>query len=142
MQSKGYEAYKYVMADTSYLYLGAKYSYQEIIENEEVPFKVKAIMERYILTSGMDKDTTLESHFYYLSPSSFEYQTYLQVKARVKVNRLKEKRGLFGKKKKVYVTEMMPVKELAKMDAKQKEKEGIFIQEVAFSKFALMSFVV
>ena len=58
MQSKGYEAYKYVMADTSYLYLGAKYSYQEIIENEEVPFKVKAIMERYILTSGMDKDTT------------------------------------------------------------------------------------
>ena len=90
----------------------------------------------------MDKDTTLESHLYYLSPSSFEYQTYLQIKARVKVNRLKVRRTLFGKKKQVYVTEMMPVKELAKMDVKQKEKEGIYIQEVAFSKFALMSFVV
>jgi len=49
MAKQYYEDYKYVMMDTAFLYLGAKYSYGEIFENDEVPFKFRTIVERYIV---------------------------------------------------------------------------------------------
>ena len=43
MMKQSYEDYKYVMLDTAFLYLGAKYNYGEIIENEDIPFKFRAV---------------------------------------------------------------------------------------------------
>ena len=45
-----YEDYKYVMQDAGNLYIGAKYSYEELLEQEMIPFKLKTILIRYVLT--------------------------------------------------------------------------------------------
>ena len=37
-----YEDFKYVMQDTGSIFLGARYSYRELLEAEAVPFKLKA----------------------------------------------------------------------------------------------------
>ena len=79
MMKQSYEDYKYVMLDTAFLYLGAKYNYGEIIENEDIPFKFRAIIEHYILPE-MDAETTLESHFYFMEKKEFSYKTYQQLK--------------------------------------------------------------
>ena len=49
MEKKTYEDYKYSMQDTSRLYVGAKYTFREPLDEDEITFKFRMIMERYIL---------------------------------------------------------------------------------------------
>lgn len=131
--------FKYYMQDTGRLYFGARYNYRELIEHEMVPFKIKSIIEHYIM-KDTDVETSLESHFYYMTEDAFSYRTYIQLKARVKVCILTEKKTLFGKKKMVYQDRVIPLKEFAEMSLAQKKKNGVKIQEIVISKLAMMSF--
>lgn len=139
MTKQTYEDYKYVMLDTAFLYLGAKYSYGELLDNQDVPFKLRTIVERYILPD-MDADTTLESHFYYMKEKDFSCRTYLQLKAKVKCNVLTEKKGLLGKRGTRYATKVFPLAELVKMPPQEKERQGLFVQEIILNKLAMMTF--
>jgi hypothetical protein len=141
MKKQVYEDYKYVMMDTGYLYIGAKYTYGELMELDTVPFKFMTVVERYILPD-MNPDTTIESHLYYLQAADFTCRTLQQLKAKVKVNRLTVKKKLFGKKESVYQTEIMSLQDFVKMSPDEKERAGIFIQELMISKLGLMSFMV
>lgn len=143
MAKQFYEDYKYVMTDTGFLYLGTKYSYGEIFENDEVPFKFRTIVERYLIPE-IGVDTTLESDLYYMQEKDFTYRTFMQLKAKVKVSRLVTKKPFLGlgKAEKRYETVMIPLAEFAKMTKEEKEQQGIFIQELVINKLALMSFAV
>lgn len=132
--------YKYTMADYSNIYLGGKFSYREVIEHPDVNFKIKAIIERYFL-KDLDPDTTLESHFYYMTPEEFAAKTYVQLKVKVKFNILEEKTGLFGKKKQVYTTKILPIHKFLEMNLAKKKAGGVVIQEIVFPKMALLGFV-
>lgn len=136
-----YEDFKYVMQDNGNIYLGAKYSFQELLEEEMVPFKLKAIISQYILKEA-DRDTTLESQFYYLEPEGFLYETFRQLKVKVKVQRQKERRTLFGKKKLEYKEELLSLKELAETNLARKKGSGMLIREIVISKLAMMTFTV
>lgn len=139
MYKQQYEDFKYIMQDTYQLYLGAKYTFQEIMDNEDIPFKFRLIVERYIY-SEIDADTTLESQFYYLTEKELLYKIFKQMKTKVKINIIEEKKSLFGGSKKQYATQMIPVTELVKMTPEQKEQQGVVIQEIIVGKLALMSF--
>ena len=136
---KTYDDYKYVMQDTGTISFGAKYRYKDLIHDEDVPFKFKTIIERY-LCKDLDMDTTLESHLYYMEQDGFNYECFLQLKAKVKINVLAEKKSLFGKKKKVYTTQIMSLKEFTEKDILWKKENNVFIQELIISKLALMTF--
>ena len=110
MKKQVYEDYKYVMVDTSYLYIGAKHTYGELMELESMPFKMMTILERYIIPD-MGMDTTVESHLYYMQAADFTCRTLMQLKAKVKVNRLTVKKRLFGKAESIYKTEIMSLAE-------------------------------
>ena len=133
--------FKYFMQDTGSLYLGAKYSYAEILQDEMVTFKYKSIVEHYIL-KDTDPETTLESQLYYMTPEQFSYKTYLQLKARVKVSMLEEKRRLTGKSSVRYVSKVMKLDEFVKMNLAQKKKYGVVVQELVLSKLGIMTFSV
>lgn len=141
IEKKAYEDYKYVLQDTGTVSFGAKYSYKELIHEEDVPFKFKTIIERY-LCKDLDMDTTLESHLYYMTKEGFTYECFQQLKAKVKINVLTEKKSLFGKKKKVYTTQIMSLKEFTEKDIEWKKENGVFIQELIIAKLALMTFSV
>ncbi len=133
--------YKYFMQDTGSIYLGAKLSYAEILQDEMINFKYKSIVEHYIF-KDTDPETTLESHLYYMTKEQFSYRTYEQLKAKVKVNILEEKKNFFGEKKTGYTTKLIPLAAFADMNLAQKKAKGVVIQELALSKLALMSFSV
>lgn len=139
MKQSVYEDYKYCMSDVSHLYIGSKYTMGEILENEEIPFKFRLIVERYIMPE-CDPEDTLETHLYYLGGSGFTVGIYRQLKARVKVNVICEKKKLSGQKVREYATRVIPVEELVKMNAGEKERNGMVIQELMLSKLALMGF--
>ena len=132
--------YKYTMADYSNIYLGAKFTYRDVLEHPDVNFKLKAIIERYFL-NDLDPDTTLESHFYYMKKDEFAAKTYEQLKVKVKFNILEEKKGLFGKSKNVYVSKTLPIRKFMEINLAKKKAGGVVISEIAFPKFALMGFV-
>ena len=133
--------FKYFMQDTGSLYLGAKYTYQEILEDEMVTFKFKSIVEHYIM-KDTDPETTLESQLYYMTPEQVSYKTYTQLKARVKVSLLVEKRGLLGRGGVKYENKVMKLDEFTGMNLAQKKKSGIVVQELILSKLSLMAFSV
>lgn len=133
--------YKYFMQDTGSVYLGGKLSYAEILQDEMVNFKFKSIVEHYIF-KDTDPGTTLESHLYYMTKDQFSYRTYEQLRAKVKVNILEDKKTFWGKKKTGYATKLMPLAELADMNLAQKKAKGVVIQELALSKLGLMAFSV
>ncbi len=133
--------FKYFMQDTGSLYLGAKYSYAEILQDEMVTFKYKSIVEHYIL-KDTDPETTLESQLYYMTPEQFSYKTYLQLKARVKVSMLVEKKRLLGGSSVQYEGKVMKLEEFVKMNLAQKKKCGVVVQELVLSKLGVMAFSV
>ena len=139
MRKTVYEEYKYSMQDTSFLYVGTKYTMEELINEDEIPFKFRLIVERYILPEA-DAQDTLESHLYYLDSKSFLVKIYKQVKTKVKINIIEEKRTFTGGKKKQYVTKLLTVEELAAMPVAEKEAKGVVVQELRMSKLALMAF--
>lgn len=133
--------FKYFMQDTGSLYLGAKYSYAEILEDEMVTFKYKSIVEHYLL-KDTDPETTLESQLYYMTPEQFSYRTYQQLKARVKVSMLVEKKRLLGGGGVRYENKVMKLDEFVRMNLAQKKKSGVVVQELVLSKLAVMAFSV
>lgn len=139
MSKTQYEDYKYVLQDAGNLSLGAKYSYEELQHEEDVPFKFKVIAERY-LSKDISPDTTLESQIYYMKPEGFAYECLLQLKTKVKCSVLKEKKSLFGGKKRVYTTQIIPLKDFVEKELSWKKEHGVLLQELMFSKMALMMF--
>ena len=133
--------FKYYMQDVGSLYFGARYSYEELMAHEMVSFKFKSIIEHYI-AKDTQLDTTLESQFYYMTDDLFSYKTFMQLKAKVKISLLVEKKPLFGAKKTVYQTQVLSLDEFVRMNLAQKKKCGIIIQEIIISKLALMAFSV
>mgnify|MGYP000878808958 FL=1 len=141
MQKTVYENYKYSLQDTAKVYIGAKYTFAELLDQDEVAFKFRLIVERYILAEKeVDPQDTLETHLYYLKPDSFLGKIYDRIKARVKINIIEEKKRIFGRGKKRYVTKELNIRELVAMTPEEKEAKGVVIQEISMSKLALAAF--
>ncbi len=143
MQKTVYEDYKYSVQDTARIYVGCKYTFGEFLEEEEILFKLRLVMQKYILPEA-DLQDTLETHLYYLAPDSFLVKIYRQMKARVRVNVLETKKpfpviggGKTGEGRKRYVTRQLTVEELAAVPPEEKERQGYVIQELSVSKLAL-----
>lgn len=131
--------FKYFMQDTGNIYLGAKFSYAEILGQEMVTFKYKGIVEHYIF-KDTDPETTLESQLYYMTSDQYSYKTYMQLKAKVKVSMMVQKRTLFGKPKMVYDNRVVKLDELVSMNLAKKKQSGLIVQELILSKLAIMAF--
>lgn len=152
MQQAVYEDYKYSMQDTNRIYVGSRYTFRELLDQEELLFKLRMLVERYVLPEA-DLEDTLETHLYYLSPESFLVKIYRQMKARVRVSVIEEKKGLLwgrlraskaqkggssaGREKR-YVTRQLTVEELTAMPPEEKERRGLVVQELSVSKLALL----
>ena len=77
--------FRYVMQDMTNVYIGAKYTYDEIMNVDEVPFKLKVILSHYMLKE-VAGNTTLENHIFYMKPADMSYMVYKRMKARFKLN--------------------------------------------------------
>lgn len=133
--------FKYVLNDTSYIYIGARFSYKEMLEEEMIAFKLKTIISQYIL-KDVDEETTLESHFYYLTSDSFAYKTYRELKVKIKVSIPQEKRSLTGRVRYIYQDKVYTLKEFEELNLARKKQLGLIVREVILSKMGLMTFAV
>ncbi len=135
-----YEDFKYMLQDVGRIYIGAKYTYRELMEHPETAFKFKSVIEHYLLRDT-DPDTSLESDFYYMKPESFSCRTYEQLKVKLKISMLVDRQGRQGRTERVYREITLSLEEFVSIPLEQKKKDGIVVQELILSKLALVSFV-
>lgn len=128
--------FKYYMQDIERYYFGARYNYNELLNNEMVPFKFKSIITKYLKDEVDIDSTTLESHFYYMNKEGFDYKVYKQLRTRVRTSIYKNK----DKKDKGFKEKLYTIEQLVKISPEEKEEQGMLIREVVISKLALFGF--
>ena len=127
--------FKYYMQDIERYYFGCRSSYRYLLDNENVPFKYKRVITKY-LSDQIDPETTLESHLYYLSKDSFDYEVYKQLKAKVRVMVYKDP----SKREKGFKEKLLTIEQLVRISPKEKEEQGMIVRELVLSKLALFAF--
>ena len=129
--------FKYCMQDLERNYFGARYSYDELLKNEMVPFKFKTIITKYI-KDDVDLDVTLESHFYHMTKETYDYRVYKQLRSRIRVSQYKNP----DKKEKGFKEKIYTCEQLSSIEPEEKEKLGMIVRELIISKLALFAFSV
>jgi hypothetical protein len=133
-----YEDFKYVIADLSRIYFGARYSYKEMTESEDVSFKLRMIFRTWML-SEVEEGTTLESHLFYLEKDSVSYDVYRQLGAKVRVS-FPVYKNRMGRQEKIYQEKILFLSELCGLSPQEKQQRGFLIRELQISKLRLMQF--
>lgn len=126
--------FKYVMQDTSHVFMGGRMTYEDMMTWEDVPFKIKAIINKHFAEKG---ESGLVETIGILSEEDFRYQILKQLKIKMKAGIYKNQKNLFGKETKRYVSRTYHLDEYIQLVKTEKE---VITEEVIFSKLAMMAF--
>lgn len=136
---KSYEDYKYVLQDTYHIFIGAQYTIEELIDNEDIPAKLRIVLERYLYTEET-KQITLGEYFHGMHDKSLFYRVYKQLKTNLRVSMKNEKKRRRSKEASPYETVTLSLEALMKMSPEEKQRKELMIQEIIVSKLAMMTF--
>ncbi len=103
-------SFKYAMQDTNRIYIGGRMTYEEMITWEEVPFKIKSIVNRDFLPDAKNPEWTFKDHFKTISDTSFLFQILKTLKTKVKVDYPVTK-GKAGKEQTVFKSKVCNIEE-------------------------------
>ena len=126
--------FKYVMQDVSKVYIGAKFTYQEMLDRDDIPFKFKAILSHYMLKE-VSADTTPENHLFYLTQDSLSYMVYRQLGVQFKMNVWQPEKGH-------YKSFSLTVGELYDRPEVLAQKDTIVVEELMIPKLKIIMFTV
>ncbi len=131
--------FKYIVQDMSSIYVGARFTYGELIENEDVPHKLKEVIFRIFLKE-VAEDTTPENHVFYLDKESASYRAYKKMKARFRMS-VWYPAGK-GRKKSGYVNREYALEEVVGNRELAQKMDTIVVEEVKISKLGLGTILV
>lgn len=129
--------YKYVIQDFSNYYIGARFSYKELAENDNTPGRLKDALYR-VFYKEVDQDMTLEEHLFHLNESSMCHLAFSQLRIRIKVTSLTLKEDKKGNLKESYETKDYSLDEFLKEKENWEDFDQYLIQEISFKKRHLM----
>ena len=121
--------YKYVLQDLRETCIGARFSYEELMGAERVPFKFQTIIERLILPCT-EASLAIGEHLKSITQGDPAYRIFDSLKASVRYFVPKPGGGFKEKKAKL----------AAFVKSGDRETEGMFIQELIISNLALSGF--
>ncbi len=127
------EDFKYVMHDLSTLYVGAAYTYSELMNLDDAPFKFRSMVNK-IMMKEVDGNTKISDHIFFIDPDGLSYMTYKHLKARFKMNvfHREANKGQGG-----YVSETHTIEEIRNDEFLQNNKDTIFVEELIIGKLNL-----
>ena len=126
--------FKYVIQDTSQVFIGGRMSYEDMMTWEEIPFKIKAIMNKYFINQ---EENGLAEVMPKLEKEDFRYQILKQLKIKIKAGIYENKKNLLGKEAKKYVSKVYHLDEYIQL---AQAEDTLVTEEFIFSKLALMAF--
>ena len=118
------------------LYIGAKYSYDELLVSDDVPFKLKTLISRFILRE-VAGNTTIENHIFYLKETDMSYQIFKEMKAKFRLSVWKDETD--GVKKTGYKRETYRITEIIGNEELMRKKDITMVEEMHITKLRLMA---
>lgn len=132
--------FKYVLQDFGNLYIGARFTYGEMLENDDIPFKWRAIVRHYLLKE-VNPETTMENHIFFMTERDFSYETLRELKAKFKMSVWvlpDGKRHRTGH----YESREYKIEEIVTSEELHRQMDSIIVEELHLTKLALMTFAV
>ena len=123
--------FKAVVQDMTHIYVGAQMSVAELIAFEDVPFKVKAVFNKFFGKEDQ-RDVKICDLLANIDREDFVYQALKQLKLKFKVGVYSQKNG-----KEVYKSKTLTVDEYLALHSSD---EKYFDEEIVFNKLALFAF--
>ncbi len=138
-------SFKYTMQDTTRIYIGGRMTYREMIEWDDVPFKIKSIVNKEFVPDAGSAETTFAEHFKKLEKDSFLFQVLKTLKTKIKVDLPVLKKGKNGQSV-VYKSKLCTIDEyldfIKNPDNALRMEDGTVTEpvteEISFSKLAVM----
>lgn len=131
--------YKYVLQDISNVFIGARFTYRDMMENEYVPSRFQDAVCR-VFAKEAGEDTMLCDHLLCLGKESESYRGFSQLKIRIKVAVAEKKTDKSGKEILLYPAKDYELEGFMKRFClPEGEREDILIQEISFKKRHLAS---
>ena len=122
--------YKHVVQDVTNLYIGAKLTYGEMLDIDEIPFKFKIILSRYILKE-MSRETSIENHIFFIKKEDMSYMIYKKLKAKFRLY-------VFDDKKESYIAHDLKIDEIVDDEYLHENMNTIFVEEMHISKINML----
>ena len=123
--------FKAVVQDMTHIYVGAQMSVQELMSYEDVPFKVKAVFNKFF-GSEEQRDSKICDLLAGIKREEFVYQAVKQLKLKFKVGIYSENHG-----KEIYKSKTLSPDEYLELHSSDKK---YFDEEIVFNKLALLAF--
>lgn len=123
--------YKHVVQDATNAYIGGRLSYGEMMDIDEIPFKFKTLLSRYVLKE-VDPQTTIENHIFYMKPEDETYMVYKRIKAKFGMY-------IFDEAKGSYVRKEYKIDEIVGNEELFRQRNTIFVEEMHIYKLNLLS---
>ena len=138
-------SFKYTMMDTTRIYVGGRMTYQEMIEWDDVPFKIKAIVNKEFVPAAGTTEITFPDHFRIIEKDSFLFQVLKTLKTKVKVDipvlkRGKSEESIIYKSRVCSIDEYLDLIKDGSLNLTLSDgtvKEAV-PEEISFSKLAVM----
>lgn len=129
--------FQYMMQDISVIYLGAKYTFNNLMENEDVPFRFRSALGSYVL-GKFDETATIEDSIRQTNKGELPYMMWKQLKIKVKMSHcITEEEN--SRKAGTFKSEVIPFSEAFELLHDSKNEGKYFMEEIAFSKLRLMT---
>lgn len=128
--------FKYVIHDLTNVYLGARFTYEELLDQEEVPFKLKMIISHYFLKE-VGPSTRIEDHIFYLKETDLSYFVYRQMKAKFRMSVWMDEKD--GVKKPGYKSIVYKIDEIVNNRELKQKMDITIVEEMHVTKLGLMS---
>ncbi|MBO4845047.1 MAG: hypothetical protein J5525_01940 [Lachnospiraceae bacterium] len=122
--------YKHVVQDVTNLYIGAKLTYGEMLDIDEIPFKFKVILSRYILKE-MSRETNIENHIFFMKKEDMSYMIYKKLKAKFRLY-------VFDEEKESYIAHDLKIEDIVDDEYLHENMNTIFVEEMHISKINLL----
>ena len=123
--------FKAVVQDMTHIYVGAQMSVRELVTYEDVPFKVKAVFNKFFGEEDK-RDEKICDLLANINREDFVYQAVKQLKLKYKVGVYSEKNG-----KEIYKSKTLSADEYLDLHSSD---EKYFDEEIVFNKLALLAF--
>lgn len=123
--------YKHVVQDMTNVYIGGKLSYGELMDLDEIPFKLKCVLSQYILKE-VGQETTIENHIFYIKKEDVSYMIYKKMKVKFRLY-------VFDDEKQSYVGNEYKIDEIVGNEELHAKMNTTFVEEMHIYKLNLLS---
>lgn len=130
--------FKYIIQDITRIFLGKELTYRDLLEMEDIPFKLKAITNNYFLKDASREDRIID-HLNKMTNDEFSCQIYEQIKIKIKLNYVTGRKNWFGQEKDKYISKECNLKEYLEEYREAVSNGTAFVEEIIISKLALMA---